>query len=69
MVTVPDGEVLIYEGCRGDTYETALLTFGIIPDTVLIIYQGISLPQDKPIEEEEVQIVLTCLRVRGGMRG
>ncbi len=59
MITVPGGEVLIYEGRSGDTYETALLTFGIIPDTVLIIYRGMSLPQDKPIEEEEVKIVLT----------
>jgi hypothetical protein len=59
MITVPDGEVLFYEGRSGDTYETALLTFGIIPDTVLIIYRGMSLPQDKPIEEEEVKIVLT----------
>jgi hypothetical protein len=59
MIIVPGGEVLIYEGRSGDTYETALLTFGIIPDTVLIIYRGMSLPQDKPIEEEEVKIVLT----------
>lgn len=60
MMVVPGGKVLSYEGCEGDTYETALLSFHINPDTVLIIHRGVSLPQDKPIEEDMVEIVVTC---------
>jgi hypothetical protein len=60
MTVIPGGEVYCYEGCEGDTYETALLSFRINPDTVLILHRGVSLPQDKPIDEDEVEIVLTC---------
>jgi hypothetical protein len=59
MTVVPGGKVFSYEGCEGDTYETALLSFHINPDTVLIFYRGVSLPQDKPIEEDMVEIVVT----------
>jgi sulfur carrier protein ThiS len=61
MIVVPGGEVFRYEGCEGDTYETALRSLRINPDTVLILHRGVSLPQDKPIEEDEVEIVLTSL--------
>ncbi|HOB17152.1 MAG TPA: thiamine S protein [Candidatus Methanoculleus thermohydrogenotrophicum] len=57
-----DGTVLIYHGRPGDTYEAALLSFGINPDTTLIFSDGKSLPQDKKIEEEEVSIFLTASR-------
>jgi hypothetical protein len=56
---IPDGRVLIYRGAPGDTYEDALLSWNINPDTVLIFHAGISLPQDEKIEEEEVEIFLT----------
>lgn len=59
---IPDNTVLIYRGGPDDTYETALLSFGINPDTTLIFYQKKSLPQDKKIEEEEVSIFLTTSR-------
>ena len=65
MTVVPGGETLSYEWCIGDTYETALLSFHMNPDTVLIFYRGVSVPQDKPIEEDEVEIVVTCHN-RGG---
>jgi hypothetical protein len=60
MVVIPGGKILSYESCEGDTYETALLSFHLNPDTVLIFYHGVSLPQDKPIEEDEVEIIMTC---------
>lgn len=56
---MPGGRVLRYEAAEGDTYETALLSFHINPDTVLIFYRGVSLPQDKPVEEDEVEIIIT----------
>lgn len=59
---LPDGEILVYEGEKGDTYQDALLSLGINPDIVLIFYQGVSIPQDKEIEEDEVEIVTTCSR-------
>ncbi|MDK2891162.1 MAG: hypothetical protein PWR21_1794 [Methanoculleus sp.] len=59
---IPDGNVLIYQGRPGDTYETALLSFGRNPDAALIFHHGRSLPQDKKIEEEEVGIFLTASR-------
>lgn len=58
----PEGRVANYEGPEGATYEEALLSIGIIPDTVLIISRGVSLPQDKPVEEDEVKIISTCSR-------
>jgi hypothetical protein len=59
---IPDGNVLIYRGRSGDTYEAALLSFGFNPDAALVFYLGRSLPQDKKIEEEEVDIFLTSSR-------
>lgn len=59
---VPGGEVVDYEGPEGSTYEDALLSLGIIPDIMLILSHGVSLPQDKPIEEDEVEILSTCSR-------
>ncbi|WP_214041381.1 thiamine S protein [Methanoculleus sp.] len=59
---IPDGSVLIYKGRPGDTYEAALLSFGLNPDATLIFFRGRSLPQDTKIEEEEVGIFLTSSR-------
>ncbi|MCE5339389.1 MAG: thiamine S protein [Methanomicrobiaceae archaeon] len=59
---IPDGNVLVYQGQPGETYEDALLSFGINPDAALLFAGGRSLPQDKKIEEEEVGIFLTSSR-------
>jgi sulfur carrier protein ThiS len=62
-VVVPDGDMLEYVGGDGSTYEDALKQFGINPDTVLIISdKNKSIPQDAPIREKRVDIVLTCSR-------
>ncbi|HDR74258.1 MAG TPA: thiamine S protein [Methanoculleus sp.] len=57
-----EGRCAIYEAHPGDTYADALLSFGIVPDTVLIFQAGKSLPEDAPIEEDEVDIVTTSSR-------
>jgi len=57
MRLLPDEEVKIYEGVEGDTYEKALLSFGINPDSVLILSRGTSIPQDSEIREDQVEIV------------
>ncbi len=57
-----EGHSEIYEARPGDTYADALLSFCIFPDTVLIFHAGRSLPEDKPIEEDEVDIVTTASR-------
>jgi sulfur carrier protein ThiS len=63
LVVVPDGDMLEYVGGDGSTYEDALKQFGINPDTVLIISdKNKSIPQDAPIREKRVDIVLTCSR-------
>jgi sulfur carrier protein ThiS len=59
---MPEGESVEFNAGEGDTYEDALLSLGINPDIVLIFYKGVSLPQDKRIEEPEVEIVSTCSR-------
>jgi len=59
---IPDGGVLVYQGLPGDTYEAALLSFGLNPDTALIFCREKSLSQDERIEEEEVEIFLTSSR-------
>jgi hypothetical protein len=62
MRFVPGDEMKVYEGEAGDTYEKALLSFGINPDTVLIFSRGQSIPQDSEVKEEMVDIVSTCSR-------
>ena len=62
MRLIPGDEVKVYQGKAGDTYEKALLSFGINPDTVLIFYRGQSIPQDSELKEEMVEIVSTCSR-------
>ena len=62
MHLIPGDEMKVYEGEAGDTYEKALLSFGINPDTVLIFYKGQSIPQDSEVKEEMVDILSTCSR-------
>ncbi|MEA2035114.1 MAG: thiamine S protein [Euryarchaeota archaeon] len=62
MILKREGKVIEQKVQEGETYESALLACNIIPDTVLIFYNGKSLPQDKVIEEEEVEIEMTCSR-------
>ncbi|MCE5298050.1 MAG: thiamine S protein [Methanoregulaceae archaeon] len=62
MRLIPGDEVIVYQGKAGDTYENALLSFAINPDTVLIFYRGQSIPQDSELKEEMVEIVSTCSR-------
>jgi len=60
---VPDQELVEYTGEEGtERYEEALLSIGIIPDTVLILHRGESLPQDSVIGEDEVDIIATGSR-------
>ena len=62
LIRIPERDVLVYEGEDGDTYEDALQALDFNPDTVLIFHNGKSLPQDKKIEEDEVEIFRTCSR-------
>lgn len=62
LVLVPEKKTVEYEGPVSATYEEALLSHGMIPDTVLILFNGESLPQDKRIEEDEVEIFSTGSR-------
>ncbi len=59
---IPGHEIVEYTGREESTYEEALLSLGINPDTVLILHRGKSLPQDSVIEEDEVEIISTCSR-------
>jgi hypothetical protein len=60
---IPDGDVLEFSGNDKSTYEDALLSFEINPDTVLILGRNrTSIPQDALITEKSVDIVLTCSR-------
>jgi len=62
LALMPGEEVVEYEGKPGDTYEQALLSLGINPDTVLILREKQSIPQDAEIKEEYVEILSTCSR-------
>jgi sulfur carrier protein ThiS len=62
FILVPGDEVREYAGTPGDTYEKALLCLGINPDTVLILLNNQSVPQDAGIKEEMVEILSTCSR-------
>jgi hypothetical protein len=62
MILTREGTIIDHVGAEGETYAEALLSHCIIPDTVLIFYKGKSLPEDAPIEQEEVEIVTTGSR-------
>jgi hypothetical protein len=49
-------------GREGETYAEALLAHCIVPDTVLIFHAGRWLPEDTPIEEDEVVVIATASR-------
>lgn len=59
---VREGRFVAYDARPGDTYADALLSLCVVPDTVLIFHAGKSLPEDAPIEEDEVEIVTTSSR-------
>jgi putative cell wall-binding protein len=62
FILLPENTILEYRVKPGDTYEKALLSMNINPDTVLIISGKISIPQDAKIKEEMVRIISTCSR-------
>ena len=57
-----EGVVRMYEAAPGDTYADALLSFSMVPDTVLIRARDRFIPEDEKIEEEEVVVITTCSR-------
>jgi hypothetical protein len=62
FLLLPEGTILEYHVEPGDSYEKALLSLTINPDTVLIISGKTSIPQDAEIKEEMVRIISTCSR-------
>jgi len=59
---IPSQEIVEFTGEEGTTYEEALLSLGIIPDTVLILHERESIAQDSVIAKDEVDIVDTGSR-------
>ena len=59
---VREHQTQIYEGGEDETYSDAILACGLIPDTVIIIRGGISIPQDEPLMEGEVDVLTTASR-------
>jgi hypothetical protein len=58
-----EGTIIEHDLVRdGETYAGALLAHGIVPDTVLIFHRGRWLPEDAPVEEDEVEIITTASR-------
>jgi len=55
-------KALSYLGEDGETYADALLSLGLVPDTVLIYRDGQIIPEDTPLEAGDVEIVTTCSR-------
>jgi len=59
---VREHQTQIYEWGKDETYSNAISACGLIPDTVLIIREGISIPQDEPLIEGEVDVLTTASR-------
>lgn len=59
---VREHQTKIYEGGQDDTYSDALFACGLIPDTVIIIREGNSIPQDEPLAEGDVDVLTTASR-------
>jgi len=57
-----EGVTLTYNGAAGDTWETALLSLGMNPDTVIVFVNGVPVPQDDEIKTDEAEIISTCSR-------
>lgn len=57
-----EGVTLTYHSAAGDTWEKALLSLGINPDTVLVFANGVPLPQDDEIKTDEAEVISTCSR-------
>jgi len=62
MTLVPGNERMVCDAANGMTYQDLLSKCGIIPGTVLIFVDGRSVPQDAPVREGEVEILLTASR-------
>jgi sulfur carrier protein ThiS len=52
----------IYEGGKDETYSDAISACGLVPDTVIIVREGNSIPQDEPLTEGEVDVLTTASR-------
>ncbi|TAJ45769.1 thiamine S protein [Methanofollis fontis] len=57
-----EGIVLTYHGRDGDTWETALLSLGMNPDTMIVFVGGNPVAQDDPIRTDEAEVISTCSR-------
>ena len=59
---VREGEIIeaVYE--EGDAYQDVLLRLCVIPDTVIILKNGTSVPEDAPVEGDVVTVLSTSSR-------
>ncbi|MBT8508306.1 hypothetical protein AZH53_07795 [Methanomicrobiaceae archaeon CYW5] len=59
---IREGEILETDYEEGDAYQDVLLRLCIIPDTVIILRDGKSIPEDAPVEGDAATVMTAASR-------
>jgi hypothetical protein len=57
-----EGEVVEADYDEGDAYQDVLLRLCIIPDTVILLKEGTSIPEDAPVAGDVITVMTTASR-------
>ncbi|HDQ08010.1 MAG TPA: small archaeal modifier protein 2 [Methanoculleus sp.] len=59
---VKEGEIVETDYEEGDAYQDVLLRLCVIPDTVILLRDGRSIPEDAPVEGDVITVMATASR-------
>ncbi len=59
---IREGEIFETDYEEGDAYQDVLLRLCVIPDTVILLRGGTSIPEDAPVEGDTVTVMTTASR-------
>ena len=59
---IREGEIVEADYDEGDAYQDVLLRLCVIPDTVILLRDGASIPEDAPVEGEAITVMTTASR-------
>ncbi len=59
---IREGEVVETDYEEGDAYQDVLLRLCVIPDTVILLKEGTSIPEDAPVAGDVITVMTTASR-------
>ena len=59
---VREGDTIETDYEEGDAYQDVLLRLCVIPDTVIILREGTSIPEDAPVKGDVVTVMTAASR-------